>query len=213
MTTLLLIRHGQSEANLNRCFAGQVDAQLTELGILQAERTADFIAENYRVHKVYASDLSRAARTGQAVADRFGLPLQKTSMLREINAGLWEGLPFAQLDVDYPEEFDLWREDIGNSRPTGGESVAELAERIDQALRTIALENPEQTVAVAFHAIPIRSVQWKLTGEPLSYMTQIPWVTNASVTEMFFENGEFRLGKVAQDQHLEGIVTTIPKNI
>ena len=213
MTTLLLIRHGQSQANLTRRFAGQIDAPLTELGIQQAQRTAEFVKAHYQVDKVYASDLSRAARTGQAVADELGLPLKTDPSLREINAGQWEGIPFEQLAQDYPEDYGVWLADIGNSRPVGGESVAELAQRIEKALTAVALENPGKTVAVAIHAIPIRSIQWRLSGEPLSYMTQIPWVTNASVTELFFESGVFRLGKVAQDEHLADLITTLPKTV
>ena len=213
MTTLLLIRHGQSQANLTRCFAGQIDAPLTELGFRQAERTAEFVAAHYQIDRVYASDLRRAACTGQAVAQKLGLPLKTEKALREIDAGQWEGIPFDQLAQDFPEEYGLWLADIGNSRPVGGESVAELAQRIEKALTAVAEENPGKTVAVAIHAIPIRSVQWRLSGEPLSYMTQIPWVTNASVTELFFEDGNFRLGKVAQDAHLADLITTLPKTV
>ena len=213
MTTLLLIRHGQSQANLTRCFAGQIDAPLTELGFRQAERTAEFVAAHYQIDRVYASDLRRAVCTGQAVAQKLGLPLKTEKALREIDAGQWEGIPFDQLAQDFPEEYGLWLADIGNSRPVGGESVAELAQRIEKALTAVAEENPDKTVAVAIHAIPIRSVQWRLSGEPLSYMTQIPWVTNASVTELFFEDGNFRLGKVAQDAHLADLITTLPKTV
>ena len=116
MTTLLLIRHGQSQANLNGLFAGQLNPPLTELGVQQAQRTAEFIKAHYQVDKVYASDLSRAARTGQAVADNLGLPLKTDTSLREINAGQWEGISFERLAQDYPEDYGVWLADIGNSR-------------------------------------------------------------------------------------------------
>ena len=63
MTTLLLIRHGQSEANKLGVFAGHFDAPLLPLGIEQAKKTAAYIAENYKVDKVYASDLKRDVHT------------------------------------------------------------------------------------------------------------------------------------------------------
>ena len=60
MTRLLFVRHGQSEANLEGVFAGQIDPALTELGYRQAECTAEFIAKTYQVDAVYSSDLQRA---------------------------------------------------------------------------------------------------------------------------------------------------------
>lgn len=213
MTTLLLIRHGQSQANLTRCFAGHLDAPLTQLGRQQAACTAEFIVRSYPVDAVYASDLLRAYDTGMAVARLVNLPVLPDADLREIEAGRWEGVPFAELEQAYREDYGVWLRDIGNSRPTGGESVAELAKRFDGALRRIAGENPGKTVVVATHATPIRTVQWKLSGEPLSYMAQIPWVSNASVTELFYKDGAFRLGRVAQDAHLAELKTSLPANV
>lgn len=213
MTTLLLIRHGQSEANLARRFAGHWDAPLTELGHQQAACTAAFVADTYSVDAVYASDLCRAFATGEAVAKKTGVAIQPEAGLREIEAGQWEGLAFAQLEEDFSEEFTVWRQDVGNSCPTGGEAVAELAKRVENTLRWIAQSNPGKTVVIATHATPIRSMQWKVSGKPLGYMKEIPWVSNASVTELFYENGEFRLGKIAQDSHMEELKTTLPANV
>ena len=213
MTTLLLIRHGQSQANLTRCFAGHLDAPLTQLGQQQAACTAEFVANAYSVDAVYGSDLLRAFDTGEAVARKVGLKTEPDAQLREIEAGRWEGVAFSQLEQDFPEDYGLWLRDIGNSRPTDGESVAELARRIDGALRRIAEENPGKTVVIATHATPIRVTQWNLSGQPLSYMKEIPWVSNASVTELFYENGNFRLGKIAQDGHLAELKTSLPANV
>ena len=162
---------------------------------------------------VYGSDLLRAFDTGEAVARKVGLKTEPDAQLREIEAGRWEGVAFSQLEQDFPEDYGLWLLDIGNSRPTGGESVAELAQRIDGALRRIAEENPGKTVVIATHATPIRVTQWNLSGQPLAYMKEIPWVSNASVTELYYENGNFRLGKIAQDGHLAELKTSLPANV
>ena len=83
MTTLLLIRHGQSVANLENVFGGHLDKPLTELGLRQAQLTADFIKENFAVDAVYASDLMRAYVTGQTTAERFGLTAIPDRQLRD----------------------------------------------------------------------------------------------------------------------------------
>ena len=90
MTRLILVRHGQSQANEKRNFAGQTDSPLTDLGKEQALLTAEYISENYKVDVVYASDLQRAYYTGQKIAEKCGVPIIKCQGLREIFVGEWE---------------------------------------------------------------------------------------------------------------------------
>ena len=212
-TTLLLIRHGQSETNLTQSFAGHLDISLTALGLQQAQRTAEFIIHTYDVDAVYHSDLKRTVQTGTPVAEMAKVPFLPDRNLREINAGLWTGLTYFAIEEKFPEEYGVWLTDIGNSRPTEGESVAQLARRIEQTLRRIAEENPGKTVVIATHATPIRAMQCILSGLPLSRMKDVPWATNASVTEILYQDGCFHLGKVSQDAHLGELVSALPANV
>ena len=86
MTTLLLIRHGESEANRNRVFGGQINPDLQERGVMQAKLTAKFIAENYKVDKIYSSDLKRAYRTAQPLSYILNMEIKAEKRLREIYA-------------------------------------------------------------------------------------------------------------------------------
>lgn len=213
MTTLLLIRHGQSEANLSRVFAGNYDVPLTELGLIQAEKTADFIAENYKVDSVYASDLIRAFETGKTIANVLNLPITPNVGLREIRAGEWEALPFDDIVVKFPEEYKIWKEDIGNSSCPNGESVKVLGERVMATLTAIAEENDGKTVVIATHATPIRVSQTLIEYGNLAPMQDIPWVSNASVTEMIYDKGKWTVGRVGQDSHLSDFRTNLPSNV
>jgi len=213
MTRFLFVRHGQSMANLEGVFAGNYDVLLTELGHKQAECTAAFIKENYQVDAIYSSDLKRAYQTGERAAKLLDLEIKKEPDLREIKAGMWEGSSFEELPVKYAEDFHIWLTDIGNARCTEGESVAELAERVYAAIERIAKENPDKTVLITTHATPIRTLQWRMTGETLSYMKEIPWVSNASVTEIMYDNGKLIPVKISQDTHLAGLKTALPANV
>lgn len=141
MTKFLIIRHGQSTANLEERYAGWYDAPLTELGRKQAAITTDYILKNYHVDAVYSSDLIRAVETVKEIAARANVPLVKEKALREIDGGEWEGKQVEEIAREYPEQAYLWKTDIGKARPTGGESFAELQVRIDSAFRKIAAEN------------------------------------------------------------------------
>lgn len=213
MTKLLLIRHGESEANRNKIFAGHYDADLQDTGILQAQLTAEYISKNFNVDKVYTSDLKRAYKTGKALADVTNTKLIATSELREINAGKWEGMIFNEIPKVYSRDFELWYSDIGNARCTDGESVAELGERIMNFLTKIAIENDGKTIGVATHATPIRAMQTLVQTGDLNDMNSFPWVSNASVSVFNYDNGIWNVERVSIDKHLGAIRTEPPKEV
>ncbi len=213
MTTLLVIRHGESEANRERFFAGQLDAPLLEKGIKQAELTADFIRKNYNISAVYASDLRRAEKTGEIIAKASNVPIFEDKRLREIFAGAWQGLSFSELAEKYKDDYNCWLTDIGNCRTTGGESIKELSKRVFASLLEIAKKHKDETVAIATHATPIRIVECLLKGLPLDEMKNIAWVSNASFTEISYENGIWSLVKVGEDSHLEEMRTSFAKGV
>lgn len=213
MTKILLIRHGESEANLRDVFAGHYNPDLTERGRKQAACTAAFLEENYTVDAIYSSDLRRACQTAKPIADTFGLPIDPDKEMREIFAGDWEGVPFYGIKYTHPEEFRIWLTDLGNAVCPNGESVAQMSERVYKAVNRIAAENDGKTVVITTHATPIRALQCRFSGKPLTAIQHIPWVSNASVTEIDYENGQFTLVNVGQDAHLAEMRTTLPDDV
>ena len=213
MTRVLLIRHGESVANRSDTFSGYSDVALEEKGKLQATWTAKFVTEKYRIDKVYASDLQRAVETGKAVADLLGLEVITEQGMREINGGDWEGVSFSRLPIRFPEDYHTWMTDIGRVRCTGGESTEELGNRVYETLTKIARENDGKTVAVATHATPIRAMQTLIETGSIVNMQNIPWVSNASVTELEYSAGVWKCIAVGQDEHLKEFRTKLPKNV
>lgn len=213
MTTILMIRHGESQANRQGVFAGHYDVPLEPNGLEQAKATARFIADNYTVSKVYASDLKRAFVTGKTLSDLVGVPIIPDDRLREIRAGKWDGMHFADIMTEYSDAYNVWMTDIGNAVTTDGESVKELAERIKEVLTEISLQNDGATVAVATHATPIRIMQTLIQKGTLDEMKNIKWVSNASVTELVYNNGNFECKAVGLDSHLSKIKTVLPANV
>lgn len=213
MTTLLLVRHGQSEANKERVFAGHYDADISELGLKQAQCTAQYVCKNYKIDKVYASDLKRAYKTGKCVADILGIDIIADKNLREISAGKWEAVEFDVLCNLYSDDYNLWLTDIGNSCCTEGESVSQLADRVMSAFKKIALENGGKTILIATHATPIRVVQSIVETGSLDEMKNIPWVSNASVSVLNYDNENWNFEEVSHDSHLEDLKTSLPANV
>ena len=157
--------------------------------------------------------MHRAFDTGKAVADRLGLPITACPSLREIHAGEWDGVRFDDLADLYPADFRVWYTDRPNARCTGGESVAEVADRICATLTEIARENDGKTVVIASHATPISSFLALIHPKGLSSMPEIGWVPNASVTELTYENGKFAPVRIGMADHLADLKTELPANI
>lgn len=210
MTKFLIIRHGQSTANLEERYAGWYDAPLTELGRKQAAITTDYILKNYHVDAVYSSDLIRAVETVKEIAARANVPLVKEKALREIDGGEWERKQVEEIAREYPEQAYLWKTDIGKARPTGGESFAELQVRIDSAFRKIAAENDGKTVVIASHGGAIRTMQCLFENVPIEDMRKVPWTPNASVSEVNYENGKYTPVRLGYTGHLGTLITEIP---
>ncbi len=213
MTTVILVRHGQSEANVGGFFAGWSNAELSALGKRQAEATADYIVNHYKINKVYASDLTRAFDTGKAVADRLGMDVIPEKGMREIFAGDWEMRTFDDLTTAYAEEYGVWLKDIGNAACPKGESVAELGKRIYSTVSRIAAENEGKTVLIATHATPVRIMECICRGLPIAELKNIPWVSNASVTELRYNDGKWEIIRCGYDEHLADMRSKLPANV
>ncbi len=211
MTRFILVRHGESTANLARIFVGYTDAALTARGLAQAELTADYMAAHYRVDAVYASDLRRAYDTAACIARRYDLPVEKERAFREIYAGAWEGVPFEELAVRDADAFLTWRLDIGRARCTGGESFLELQARAMQALASLSARHAGQTVVIGTHATPIRAIEAALRGADADGVRQIPFVANASLTVVDYEAGRGHFVLRGYHDHHGELTTGLPR--
>ena len=189
-TTFIAVRHGQSTANHNKVFAGSREYPLTALGEAQARETAEYIKDSFSVDLVVTSPLSRARRTGQIIAEAVGAPTIVEDGLIEIDAGEWEMVPWAELPRLFPEDRRVWVEDIGRCRCTGGESVAEVYDRVVKALKRLDELYRGKTVVLACHYIPVRSMWCWASGfaaEDMAACSHAP--ENASVTVIKLKNG------------------------
>src|SRR5204862_7367541 len=125
MTTLLLVRHGETDWNAEGRLQGHTDRPLSDYGRRQARELAGDL-ENEGLVAIYSSDLARARETAEIVGERLGLPVALDPDLREKDWGTWEGLTSVERDrVEFV-----------------GESTEAHRERILAALRQISERHP-----------------------------------------------------------------------
>ena len=202
MTRLIITRHGYSEYNKTRMYTGQVDVALTDLGLRQAMRTAEYVAETYKIDAIYSSDLKRAMSTAIPLSERLGIPVIKEPLIKEIYGGLWENKLMPEIDRLYHDDYQLYKTTIGLARCTGGESLAELQKRALEGMKKIAEENDGKTVFVATHGGVLLTLASAWMGLPLAKMHETPPATNSSITEVTYDRGEFKIIKYSCDEHL-----------
>ena len=151
MTTLILVRHGQTAWNVNERFRGREDVCLDEVGLNQAERTAQRIAVQWSPAAVYCSPLSRARVTAEAVARRLGLPIEVHPGLIDIDYGRWQGMTPAEARQRYPRSTRRWYRGSRWARPPRGESLSAVQRRCLKAVLEIASAHPGRTVVAVGH--------------------------------------------------------------
>ena len=213
MTKLILIRHGQSMANATNRFAGHSDFDLSDLGKRQAELAAEYIAKNFKIDAIYASDLLRAYNTAVPTAKKLGLPIEPRTGLREIFAGKWESMRFEDIQSTYTADFDTWKNNFSYARCTGGESVSELYDRVCAEVLSIAAENDGRCVLIATHATPIRVFETMARGLSAEHVAEVAFVCNASINVFTVEGGVATIDTLNITDHLEGNVTDVPSII
>lgn len=225
MTRIILVRHGFSEANVQHVFAGISDTPLCDIGHHQASAVAAYLCANEKIDKIYTSDLQRVIDTVSPTAKALGLTPIKDAGLREINGGLWEGMPFDDIALGYERDFHTWKHDTANARPTGGESVREVYERIVPHIKRLASENEGKTILLGSHWTTIRALlAYVLTGthESIGMAEQAPshgndasapTVKNASLHILTYEAGTLTPVKLDITEHLSNLDTNNKKSL
>jgi len=162
---LLIIRHGQSEADILEVCEGRADFNLTSLGIKQANLMADWVTEKYKIDKIYASPLKRAKQTAGILSDRIGVDIHFDDDLMEWQNGLIAGMPRAEALAKYPPP----EMKHPHTAMYGQESDIQFRMRAETALSKIINENPlSHTIAVISHNGLIGQLFKSFIGAPLA---------------------------------------------
>jgi probable phosphoglycerate mutase len=188
-TRLLLLRHGQTALSVERRYSGQGDPELTELGLRQAAGAAARLATDGSITAVLTSPLRRTRQTAQAVADATGVPLVVRDGLIETNFGEWDGLTFAEARDRDPELHARWRgsQDVA---PPGGESFAEVGERVAAERDAILAAHPGETIVVVSHVTPIKLLlqQALAAGSSILYRLHLD-TASLSIADFYPDGG------------------------
>jgi alpha-ribazole phosphatase len=183
-TRLILVRHGQTAYNAEVRFMGQLDIPLDEIGRVQAQEVSKRLSAE-RPAALYTSGLTRAFDTATAI--QAAIPthpeLRIDGRLTEGAFGEWEGKTYDSLRTQDAERLKRWEADRVKVTPPGGESLQEIAERVQAAYKDILADNQGKTVIIVAHGGSLQVLVATALGVPLKHYWQFG-VSNTSVSEL-----------------------------
>lgn len=170
MARLWLVRHGQTDWNLEGRWQGQAPhaPTLNTTGRAQAALIAQNLA-GQSFAALYSSDLARAVETAESISARIGLPVTIEPRLREVNLGVWEGMRSDELALVFASELRARETDPVHARPPGGgETAAEVANRLRAAADDLAARHPNEDVVLVSHGLALAALLCQAHRWPLS---------------------------------------------
>lgn len=183
-TELWLVRHGQTDWNIQRRYQGHKDIPLNAAGREQAQVLAASL-NGASFAAVYSSDLSRATGTAAILIKNHPMPIVTDIRLREIAMGDWEGRTLTEVSSEHPGSDGGLAYTEVHSRAPGGESLAEVAARVRSFADEIAEKHPGQVVLIISHGLTLAALRCLAVGLPLAEARDII-PENCSIVRVFW---------------------------
>lgn len=206
-TTLMIIRHGETEWNRALRFQGQGDSPLTAVGRAQAQALAERLRGTV-IDRLVSSDLGRTRETAGYLATATGLTIETDARLRERHYGPFEGLTIPEIKAAHPEAYARFRTDDPDFVLPGGESHRQHYERNLTFFEDYLAAHPGTTAALVAHGGVLDSVFRFLARLPLD-QPRCYLVPNTSLTIIkhgcFYGTSRWVLETWGDVGHLAGI--------
>ncbi|WP_163879055.1 histidine phosphatase family protein [Paenibacillus favisporus] len=191
-TTLFLVRHGQTEWNVQHRFQGHQDSPLTNLGVKQALWLGESI-QNAHVDIIYSSSSKRARRTAELIKGSREISIIESDMLREINLGIWEGRNQQEVKELYPEKFyDFWNNpEVFNVQ--GSESFKDVSERVISKLNQIIDKNRGKSILIVTHTVVVKLIMAYFEERLMKDLWNPPYIHPACLSKVEVMNNKFEI--------------------
>lgn len=200
ITTLLAIRHGQTDSNTNGHYMGWSQEDLNQKGQAQVQLLSKRLADT-EIDTIYTSPLQRARATAEAVAKPHNIDPIEMNDLIEINLGDWQGLHASEIAKQWPDMWQQSRIDPSVISWPNGESFAQAVHRSVYAFQSIAKANQGKLVAIVTHDIIVRIMAMHVLGVPYSTYRRME-TGNASFTKIIVTDDKKQLVTLNDTSHL-----------
>ncbi len=201
MSTLLLIRHGQTDWNVEGRWQGHIDIPLNEAGRAQSSLLAQRVAA-WPIKAIYSSDLRRAAETAKIIGEQLNLQPSYLEALRERNGGILQGMTAKEIQEKLPGELALLRE--SGMAPSVKENNLDLAQRLLKAFEMIISKHDGEMAAVVSHGGALAAITAYFLGFPLGKSARLSLRANTGLSMVEFDRNRPMITLLNDVSHLAG---------
>lgn len=181
---LYLVRHGETDWNLESKIQGQTDTSINDNGRKQAQELAERVVEELgAIKRIYSSRQKRALETAQIIGRKLSVSPVVHQGLEEICLGEWEGYTWKQVKETFSEEYRIWHQNRRYQVPPGGESYQQLLDRLLPALDGI-IKKEGQDVLIVTHSAVIMTLMSYIYDTPFEDMAKNYKTGNATIVEL-----------------------------
>lgn len=202
MLRLYLIRHGETEWNIQNKYQGITDIPLSSTGEKQAQAIANKMRK-IKIDMIYSSNLSRAYETAKYISSEKKINIKVMPQLREINFGEWEGYTISELEIIYGEHYKRFILEPHKYDFPGEGSMQAVQSRVLKAIDAIIKEQSDGDIAIVSHGGVLKILIMSLLKIDLSFYKSF-WLGNTSLSVMEKkDNGKWVLSLLNDCNHLE----------
>lgn len=208
MSKLYLVRHGETDWNReNRC-QGCIDIELNNYGIEQAKASAEYLS-NEKIDIVFSSNLKRAYKSAEYIAEKLNLSVIENSALNEINFGEWEGLTFEEMRHRTDYDYNMWKTQPNKAVIPGEGTLEAISERAMSFVNKIIDENSGKNILVVSHGAILKVIILSLLNISFEAYNKF-YITNSSVSVLTLDKERNYINVLNDTCHLKGLVNTKP---
>jgi len=190
MTEIILVRHGETEWNVQEIFRGRLDIELNETGIKQAKLLGESLSK-IKIEAIYSSPLKRALETAEAIASHHDIKIAPG--LIDFDFGKWQGLPHQEIKDRYKELYTEWLNSPDKVTMPEGESLNDVRKRALNVVDEVIAKH-EGTVILVSHRVVNKVLICALLGLDNSHFWNIRLDT-CGITAFTYENERFILAR------------------
>lgn len=208
-TRICIIRHGETDWNVEKRIQGHTDIPLNETGRAQALAMA-FNAAHQRFNAIYSSDLLRATETARLLAQREDHEVRLLPQLRERHYGIFQGITAAEAAALHPDAYAHYVDRDMEYGFETGESLREFADRVADGIDWLVRHHRGQTIAAVSHSGVLDVIYRRCTGRPLHTQRDFK-IPNCGLNWFHFDGREWYLEAWADRHHLHEVLSEPPE--
>jgi broad specificity phosphatase PhoE len=198
---IIVVRHGQTEWNRVERFRGRLPIELNETGLWQVQQVARKINQGRKIIQVWSSPLRRTIQTAEPIAALAGCPVTPEDGLLEADHGAWEALTPAEVEAQFPAEWQTWLERPEEFAFPGGESFSDLRRRVAHVLQKAASMPDVGAIVLVTHKLLCKMLVLEALEVDTGHLWQIEQ-DNAGIDVLLPSGGRFIVNAVNDICHL-----------